>query len=227
MSSDPPPNPDPRQPPVISAVGEPPFFLYCNFCRWDSAEAGITFDKPTGLARKHHYYHICEHSPTDLTVQLQKTEDSSADSLEFERLKDHFEPLVRASQGQAAAPAGAGNASARPTPLSAINAAASSALNRDVPGLRRKGHDAIPKGVVAKDEFSSTYKSRIDSAAGGVLTQSEIDWIRDMTQEEFVLGDVAKVEQRWLGSWAQSLKASCVFMPYIVALLLELMVPIQ
>lgn len=105
--------------------------------------------------------------------------------------------------------------------------AAGSALNRDVPGLRRKGHDAIPKGVVAKDEFSSTYKSRIDSAAGGVLTQGEIDWIRDMTQEEFVLGDVAKVEQRWLGSWVQSLKASCVFMPYIVALLLELMVPIQ
>jgi dynactin-4 len=51
VSSDPPPNPDPRQPPVINAVGEPPFFLYCNYCRWDSAEAGITFDKPTGLAR--------------------------------------------------------------------------------------------------------------------------------------------------------------------------------
>lgn len=56
VSSDPPPNPDPRLPPVVGAVGEPPFFLYCNFCRWDSAEAGITFDKPTGLACM---YFIC------------------------------------------------------------------------------------------------------------------------------------------------------------------------
>lgn len=35
---------------AISAVGEPPFFLYCNHCRWDSAEVDITFEKPTGLA---------------------------------------------------------------------------------------------------------------------------------------------------------------------------------
>lgn len=30
---------------------EPTFYLYCNFCRWSSAEAGIVFDKPTGVAR--------------------------------------------------------------------------------------------------------------------------------------------------------------------------------
>lgn len=34
----------------LSTVGEAPFFLYCNHCRWDSAEVGITFEKPTGLA---------------------------------------------------------------------------------------------------------------------------------------------------------------------------------
>ena len=34
----------------LNAVGEPPFFLYCNHCRWDSAEVDITFEKPTGLA---------------------------------------------------------------------------------------------------------------------------------------------------------------------------------
>ena len=34
----------------ISSLNEPPFFLYCNHCRWDSAEVGITFEKPTGLA---------------------------------------------------------------------------------------------------------------------------------------------------------------------------------
>lgn len=142
-----------------------------------------------------------------LAVQLQKTEDSSADSLEFDRLKEHFEPLVRASQGQSA-PTGTGHNSVRPTPISAINAAATSALNRDVPGLRRKARDSASKGESATDEFSSTYKSRIDSAAGGVSAQGELDWIRDMTQEEFVSGEVAKVEQRWLGSWAQSMRAS-------------------
>ncbi|TFY82846.1 hypothetical protein EWM64_g1168 [Hericium alpestre] len=47
---------------------------------WDSAEVDITFEKPTGLA-----------------AQLQKYEDSAADSLEFERLKEHFEPFLRAS----------------------------------------------------------------------------------------------------------------------------------
>lgn len=40
--------------PAGDSLGDPPFFLYCNYCRWDSAEVGITFDKPTGLARKHH-----------------------------------------------------------------------------------------------------------------------------------------------------------------------------
>ena len=38
----------------LSAVGEPPFFLYCNYCRWDSAEVDITFEKPTGLAGESH-----------------------------------------------------------------------------------------------------------------------------------------------------------------------------
>ncbi|KAF8311341.1 hypothetical protein DL93DRAFT_2115971 [Clavulina sp. PMI_390] len=199
VSSDPPPNPDPRQLPVVSAVGEPPFFLYCNFCRWDSAEVGITFDKPTGLA-----------------LQLQKTEDSSADNLEFERLKEHFEPLVRANQAQAgpAPPVTPGplHPNVRATPMSAINAAASSALSRDIPGLRRKaaGRESLGKASSASNDDSAapTYKARINSAAGGVSAQSELDWIREMTQEEFVLGDVAKVEQRWGGSWAQSIRAA-------------------
>lgn len=49
VPSDPPDYGDGR-PVTVSAVGEPPFFLYCNHCRWDSAEVGITFEKPTGLA---------------------------------------------------------------------------------------------------------------------------------------------------------------------------------
>ena len=54
VASDPPDPGDSRLPIAISTVGEPPFFLYCNYCRWDSAEVGITFEKPTGLAGKLH-----------------------------------------------------------------------------------------------------------------------------------------------------------------------------
>ena len=122
-------------------------------------------------------------------MQLQKTEDSSADTLEFERLKDHFEPLL-GNQAPAAAPSGHS-------------------------GTRKgRASDAFPKRPTAKDEFTSSYKSRIDSAAGGVSAQSELDWIRDMTQEEFVSGEVAKVQQRWATSWTQSMKSTYVS-PYV------------
>jgi dynactin-4 len=50
VASDPPDGGDGRPSVSLSNVGEPPFFLYCNHCRWDSAEVGITFEKPTGLA---------------------------------------------------------------------------------------------------------------------------------------------------------------------------------
>jgi len=33
-----------------ASIGEPPYFLSCLSCRWDSKVVGITFDKPTGLA---------------------------------------------------------------------------------------------------------------------------------------------------------------------------------
>lgn len=50
VPSDPPESDDGRLSIPISTLNEPPFFLYCNHCRWDSAEIGITFEKPTGLA---------------------------------------------------------------------------------------------------------------------------------------------------------------------------------
>jgi hypothetical protein len=55
---------------------------------------------------------------------------------------------------------------------------------------------------------NAVYKSRIDSAAGSLATQSDVDWVREMTQEELTFGDVAPLENRWLGSWSQSMKAS-------------------
>lgn len=140
-------------------------------------------------------------------VQLQKTEDSSPDTLEFDRLKEHFEPLIRVSHTQPTAVTGHAAQTPSHSALSAINAAASSALARDVPGLRRKRVDPN----AAKDEYGAYYKSRIDSVSGGSEVHAEVEWLKDMTQEEFLLGDVSRLEQRWVGSWVQSLKSLSVF----------------
>lgn len=47
-------DPDPSIPlnTAAASVGEPPYFLTCTFCGWNSKEVGITFEKPTGLARE-------------------------------------------------------------------------------------------------------------------------------------------------------------------------------
>lgn len=51
VPSDPPDSGESRASSVpASVVGEAPFVLYCNYCRWDSLEVDIKFDKPTGLA---------------------------------------------------------------------------------------------------------------------------------------------------------------------------------
>ncbi|KDQ14990.1 hypothetical protein BOTBODRAFT_158608 [Botryobasidium botryosum FD-172 SS1] len=179
VGSDPPPNPNPRAPPNVNSSGDSPFFLFCNYCRWDSVEAGMTFEKPTGLAH-----------------QLQKNEDLAPETLEFDRLKDHFEPLLRASLHSSSSPAHPVTS----TPMNAITAAANSALNRDIPGLRRKGRGEKHN---LKDEWG-VYRARIDSANSGVDAEGEVDFLRDCED----VNEIAGLEQRWGSSWAHSIKAN-------------------
>ncbi|KAJ7914473.1 dynactin p62 family-domain-containing protein [Mycena leptocephala] len=164
VPSDPPDPGDGRLAIPISTIGEPPFFLYCNHCRWDSAEVGITFEKPTGLA-----------------AQLQKFEDSAPDSLEFERLKEHFEPVIRASSlssSTANAPAAHPSSAAHSHHVrtNSITAAASAALARDIPGV-------------------SKYNP---------LARSRYDYMRHLEN----VSEVASLEQRWVSSWATSLQTA-------------------
>jgi dynactin-4 len=35
-----------------TSVADAPYFLTCSYCLWNSKEVGITFEKPTGLARR-------------------------------------------------------------------------------------------------------------------------------------------------------------------------------
>ncbi|KIJ54802.1 hypothetical protein M422DRAFT_240886 [Sphaerobolus stellatus SS14] len=185
VPSDPPEPEDPRLKIQVSAIGEPPFFLYCNSCRWDSADVGIVFDKPTGLA-----------------VQLQKYEDSAPDSLEFDRLKEHFEPFIRASTLAASVNAPL-NASHHVNP---ITAAASSALSRDIPGVGKYSarHGRSRSEKHNKDEVAP-YKSKFQVGGDGGLGygggEEDVEFLEKIED----IGEVASVEQRWVSSWTTSL----------------------
>ncbi|KAG8789846.1 hypothetical protein FRC20_000054 [Serendipita sp. 405] len=173
VPSDPPePADGSRAPVTISTVGEPPFFLYCNHCRWDSFDAGVTFEKPTGLA-----------------LQLQKTEDSAPEILEVEKLKEHFEPALRHAQTQGQYQA----ASSTHQSLNPIHAAASSALSRELPSFkstssRRPGVSATTRrgpppptpgvGHPDIDDPNHIYKPRIPTSVGsGIAHDAEVEWL--------------------------------------------------
>lgn len=141
-----------------------------------------------------------------MPAQLQKFEDSAPEFLEFERLKEHFEPFLRASS----------SSTLTTTPhshhahVNPITAAASHALSRDVPGVskytpsprHRSGKDKGPK-----DEMPE-YRSRVEVGGGAAGTGGEID-VEFMEHIE-TEGEVASLEQRWANSWATSLRTKCV-----------------
>ncbi|KAL4245700.1 Dynactin subunit 4 [Abortiporus biennis] len=171
VASDPPDTEDSRSSPiVISTVGEPPFFLYCNHCRWDSAEVGITFEKPTGLA-----------------AQLQKFEDMAPESLEFERLKEYYEPQLPA---------------------------ASSALHRSVSGVPNfnglsRSRSSREKGHRTKKEEESVYSARVEAGSSkGLASGSGGDADVDFLKHLETVSEVAALEQRWVNSWTTSLHTS-------------------
>jgi dynactin 4 len=112
--------------------------------------------------------------PTYLTIhliaQLQKFEDSAPESLEFERLKEHFEPFLRTSSLSSSSHIP--STSSHHLHTSSATAAASAALARDVPGVgkynplarARVGRDR----TVNKDEMAE-YKSRMEVGVLGQL----------------------------------------------------------
>ncbi|KAF7987039.1 hypothetical protein HWV62_161 [Athelia sp. TMB] len=170
----------------LSTIGEPPFFLYCNHCRWDSTEVGITFEKPTGLA-----------------AQLQRSEDSAPDSLEFERLKEHFEPFLRTSSLSSSQLPTHTSHSSR---TASLTAAASAALARDIPGVGRYTSNA-PRGRANKDKSVNKdempeYKSRVEVGASGMA--GDADFMKHIED----VSEVASLEQRWANSWKSSLQSS-------------------
>ena len=137
-------------------------------------------------------------------AQLQKFEDSAPESLEFERLKEHFEPFLRASSSSSALPA----ASSHHVHTNPIAAAASSALARDIPGVgkynplarSRAGRD---KAAAARQEYPD-YRSRVEVAQTAALGgEADVEFLRHLE----TVAEVAALEQRWTNSWVSSLRA--------------------
>lgn len=208
VSSDPPDPGDGRLSIPVGSVGEPPFFLFCNHCRWDSAELNITFEKPTGLAGTSPI--LCTHTQLNELAQLQKFEDSAPDSLEFDRLKEHFEPVLRTSgSGSSAVPSSA--AHSHHIHSTSITAAATAALSRDIPGvskynpLARSARGGAHKDKSANKDEMTEYKTRLNissSHAGG--GEEDVELIRHLEE----VSEVATLEQRWGSSWATPLQTS-------------------
>ncbi|GAA5944772.1 hypothetical protein JCM3775_006495 [Rhodotorula graminis] len=205
-------DPDPSLAPNTAAasVGEPPYLLACNFCRWDSKQVGITFEKPTGLS-----------------LQLQKAEEPSADLLEFDHVKDHLEPFLRRSQAQS----GVGGAAGASSASTSANAATAQ-LYKDIPGFSsryggagslfastttRARHGAHGGDASTAPDELEPYKSLYPARGGGPGSEKEnrraraasdkdkgVDRDAELVQAMRSMVDmeqVASVERRWTAGW--------------------------
>ncbi|QRV92344.1 dynactin p62 family domain-containing protein [Ceratobasidium sp. AG-Ba] len=143
-------------------------------------------------------------SPLKNLPGSRRFEDSAPETLEFDRLKDHFEPLIRA--------AGSGPAHAVNSRHNPITAAASHALSREVPGVTRnqagKGTGRPGKSKTRGDPWDSyiahTPSSGGETRVGSVGGVEDVEWMRNIEQIE----DVAPVEARWDSSWSTSLRSN-------------------
>ncbi|EJU00180.1 dynactin p62 [Dacryopinax primogenitus] len=156
------------------------YILYCTYCRWDSTLVAMTFDKPQGLAS-----------------QFQKIEDDSPSMRELERLRDHFEPLLRP------------RTSLHPY----THARSSSANNAALATLRRDGRDTHGHGMRAsrlgrsgrardvereKEKYEDdlpSYKSI--TAPDEPSEQEDISLLRSLTEVD----DILPLSQQQTDSW--------------------------
>lgn len=208
---------------AAASVGVPPYLLACTVCGWDSEQVGLHFDKPTGLAgepRSQTTLRPAELTPQLLprTAQLQKAEEPTADLLEFDRLKDQFDPFLRRAQAELG---GAG--------ASASSGTGTGRLFQDVPGLAaryglsssvsgRSKHAADARTAVDElPAYSSLYRSRGGGGAGSkrpappqeTVAIAEADLLaamREMTDAE----TVASLDRRWTASWRPPVLAQSV-----------------
>jgi hypothetical protein len=74
-------------------TGQPPYFLECRACGWNSSSIGMAFEKPVGLARKHPSLRApCSAVDGERRVdQVLDAEKNSSETTETDRLQSHFD----------------------------------------------------------------------------------------------------------------------------------------
>lgn len=133
---------------------------------------------------------------------MQKYEDSANDSLEFERLKEHFEPYLR---NQLAASSSIHSHLAGSHSLNPAAAAASSALAREIPGVTKfaRTRSGRVETKTMKEDLPE-YRSRNTVGLGSYGLDhgdEDIEFMRLLEE----IGETAPIEQRWSSSWTPSL----------------------
>ncbi|PWN37902.1 uncharacterized protein FA14DRAFT_142568 [Meira miltonrushii] len=151
-----------------ASTGEPPWYLQCPTCRWDSKEVKMTFEKSTGLS-----------------LQVQKIEDEAADAVEFRDLRAHFDKYLRFST------------SSNETQYS-MEAARASKLLRDVPSLANQpgfgvGRSKISKRKTDQDEQIPQYTAKMTWDAG--RDEKRYVGVKQDLQEGKALGAIGRKEQ--------------------------------
>lgn len=147
-------------------------------------------------------------SDPTLVAQLQKFEDSAPESLEFERLKEHFEPYLRAS------PSNVTPSHAHSTHTNPITAAASSALARDIPGVAKYTPHAsnLARSRSGRDKNANRheipdYRARVETGSTGLTigggAEVDVDYVMHLEEAE----EMATLEQRWGESWMTSIRS--------------------
>jgi dynactin-4 len=144
-------------------------------------------------------------------------------------LKEHFDPFIRSSLSASTSTghptAHLSNVAHSHLHPNSIAAAASAALARDIPGVGKynplvrstsgRGGSTKDKSV-NKDEMPE-YRSRLDiskvSAHGTGGGEADVESIRGLED----IGQAATLEQRWLNSWASSLKAQYRFSHFVLS----------
>ncbi|KAG8762972.1 hypothetical protein FRC12_008779, partial [Ceratobasidium sp. 428] len=165
---------------------------------WENHHSSFTVLSAVGILKKSGF-------PLKNPRALRRFEDSAPETLEFDRLKDHFEPLIRAAGSGAATHV----TSARHNP---ITAAASHALAREVHGVARhqlaKGTGRTGKSKPRGDPWDNYVahgpSSGGDTGGGSVGGFDDVEWMRNLEHIE----EVAPVEARWDASWSVSLRSS-------------------
>ncbi|KZT54734.1 dynactin p62 [Calocera cornea HHB12733] len=182
---------DPSSSAAAEGENKERFILYCTYCRWDSTVVGMTFDKPQGLA----------------SAQLQRIEDDSPSTRELERLRDHFEPLIRP------------RTSLHPYHQTGTNAAALAALRRDRDrdrdshslrssrlgrsvGAGRERERAEPREKEKWEDDLPAFRAM--EREGEVEEREEMAWLRGLGEVE----EVASLRQRATETWDGSIRPS-------------------